>query len=269
MHVARFSFRLDWFMSGRGAVTAVVLAGGEASDPLAAAAGVASKALAPLAGRPLAAYVLAALAATPSVQRVLYVGPTEGLPLEPEHHLAPGTSFTASLTRGCEAALAATPEARLLVLTADLPWLRAEGLERFIREAPEADLVYPSISREDAEAQFPGQRRTYARLREGVFTGGNAVLLMPGVVPRVLQLAERAYRARKNPLALAGIIGPGVLFNLLLGRASISELETRVGRLLGGSVRAFISADASLGADVDTLEQLAEASSLLLSLTNA
>ena len=45
-------------------MTAVVLAGGDAGDALAAAAGVPAKALLPVGGRPLASYVLGALEAS-------------------------------------------------------------------------------------------------------------------------------------------------------------------------------------------------------------
>lgn len=54
---------------------AVVLAGGSPDDPLAARYGVAAKTLVPVHGRPMVAYTLEALRATPEVGRVVYVGP--------------------------------------------------------------------------------------------------------------------------------------------------------------------------------------------------
>ncbi len=239
-------------------LTAVVLAGGDADDPLAAAFGVPAKALTPIAGKPMASYVLKVLGASPQVERVVYVGPAESLPVRPETVVAAGERFSESVERGLEAARNLEPEAPLLLLSADIPWLRPEGLERFLMSAPEADLVYPAIPRTVAERQFPGQRRTYAKLREGEFTGGNLVLLRPRLAPRLLELLERAYQARKNPLALAGMVGADMLFKLLLGRATLPELEARVGRLLGASARAFVSDDASLGADVDRPEHLGQ-----------
>lgn len=243
---------------GWSGVSAVVLAGGRADDPLAAAFGVAAKALVPLWGRPLAAHVLAALSESSRVARVVYVGDPTGLEPAPEHVAAPGARLTRSVAAGLAAAMALAPDAPLLLVSADLPWLCAEGVERFLAAAPAADLVYPAVLRGAAEAQFPAQRRTYVRLREGSFTGGNLVLLRPALAPRLLELLETAYQARKNPWRLAAVIGPDLLVKLLLGRVGIAELERRVGRMLGGTVRGFVSQDASLGADVDRLEQLGQ-----------
>ena len=58
-------------MSMAESVTAVVLAGGDDRDELAVAAGVPATALMPVAGRPLAAYVLEALAASGRVREVV------------------------------------------------------------------------------------------------------------------------------------------------------------------------------------------------------
>ena len=59
------------------------------------------------------------------------------------------------------------------------------------------------------------------------------------------------YRARKNPFALACMMGLDTIFALLTGRASIAQLERRARRLLGVEARALISPDAAIAADVD------------------
>ena len=61
-----------------GGIVAVVLAGGDRGDSLAASGGVAAKALLPVAGQPMGAYVLRALRDCEAVGRIVYVGPTEG-----------------------------------------------------------------------------------------------------------------------------------------------------------------------------------------------
>ncbi len=236
----------------RGPITAVVLGGGEASDVLALYGGVEAKALVPVGDQPMAAYVLDALRATPAVERTVYVGPVN-VCLEGSYDRAvsSGRRLTHSLALGLGAAMALSDDERFLVLTADIPWVTAEVLTRFVTEAPAADLVYPAIRKQAAEAQFPFQERTYARLREGRLTGGNAVLLTRAVVPSLLTVLERVFRARKNPFVLASIVGVDVLLALLLGRASIPKLERRVSAILEADVRAFITDDAALAADVD------------------
>ena len=239
-------------------VIAVVLGGGE--DALARAAGVAAKALVPLAGKPMGAHVLEALRCSQQVGYVVYVGPNGGLERRYDAHVPAGDSLADSLALGLGAALAHLPEgsegARLLALTADIPWLTAQAVDTFATQSAEVDLVYPVIPAAVSEAQFPAQQRTYVKVRDGRFTGGNMVLLTPAGVPPLLRFMDRLYRGRKNPLALAAIFGWDIVAKLLLGRVSIAELEHRAANILGISVSAFISQDASLGADVDKPEHL-------------
>ncbi len=233
-------------------VTAVVLGGGEAGDRMAEEAGVEAKALVALDGKPMGAYVLEALRGCPEVDRIVYVGPVN-VRLRGLYDVAvpSGQRLVDSLAIGLGAALASAPAGRLLVLTADIPWISGEGLSAFLAAAPDADLVYPAVTEAASVARFPHQQRTYARLREGRLTGGNAVLLDASAVPRLLPLIDRAFKARKNPLALAGLFGTDILLAVLLGRARIPQLERRLQRIAGIRARALVTDDAALAADVD------------------
>ena len=243
-------------LSDSGTVAAVVLGGGGGGDALAQRAGVAAKALAPLQGRPMAAYVLDALAASHCTEHITYVGPIEGLEPAWDAHVPAGSRLADSLALGFGAALAQAPGRRLLALTADIPWVTASAVDTFVSGAEVVDLVYPVIPRAVAEAQFPNQERTFVKVHDGHFTGGNLVLLSPQTVPVLLSFVDRLYRGRKNPLALASLFGYDIVAKLLMGRVRIAELEARAARILGISVSAYISQDASLGADVDKLEHL-------------
>jgi CTP:molybdopterin cytidylyltransferase MocA len=236
-------------------VVAVVLAGGDRGDRLAASAGARSKALVPLHGPPMGAYVAHALRHAGGVERIVWVGACDATiaPLV-DVVLPSGRRMVDSFAMGMGAALAAptaTAAMRVLVVSADIPWWTAEGVRRFLREAPLVDVVYPVVAEEDASRQFPDQRRTYVKLREGRFTGGNAVLLSVDALLRLLPLIDAAFAARKQPWALARIIGLTTLLSLLLGRASIAAIERRVAALVGVSVIAHRSYDASIAADVD------------------
>jgi len=243
------------------ALIAVVLAGGDGSDLLARHAEVTSKVMVPYQGKPLGRYVLEALQDSCCVSHVVYVGSGsrhfEGLF---DLSVPSGQRFVDSIALGLGAALALGGSSRLLLVSADLPWLTAAVTDRFIEGAPPADLVYPIIPQAASLAQFPKHKRTYARLRSGRFTGGNLVLLRAAIIPRLLPFLDRLYRARKNPLALSGILGFDVVLALLFGRAELSGLERRGGSLLGARIRAFVTEDAALGADVDKLEHLLEIS---------
>lgn len=237
-------------------VTAIVLAGGDASDPLAASFGVASKAHVPWQGQPLVGHVLKALRDSPNVGRIVYVGtPPDGLDPQPDYTLPSGKLFSDSVSMGLGAALAVAPGTRLLLVTGDLPWLTAGAIDRFLEQARD-DLNYPIISKETSLEQFPDQQRTWVKLKQGQVTGGNLAVFNPELVPDLLLLTDRFFAARKNPVALSSLLGFGTLLALLRGQADLPKLEATVSRLLGHTVRAVLASDASLGADVDKPGQL-------------
>ncbi len=240
---------------------AVVLAGGGANDALARSAGTASKALVPIDGAPMGAYVLSSLRGSGLVPTIVYVGPTDDRTRAlVDHVVPPGRRLVDSLAMGLGAAVALSQaDDRLMVVTADIPWWTAEGVRSFLEDAPSVDLVYPAVASATAEAAFPGQRRTFVRLRDGRFTGGNALLLSQAAVPALLPVVDRIFSARKAPWRLASLIGLDVLWGLLSGRARLSEIEARVSRLLGLEGRVMVSQDAAIAADIDKPEQLSPA----------
>ena len=238
---------------------AVLLAGGGADDSLARRHGVASKAHVPFEGVPLAQLVLQALVRSRSVDRVIYVGaPPAGVAGAVDACVPGGRRLADSLALGLGAALALAP-AQLLLVTADLPWLTPDSVDRFVAETPQADLVYPIVEAAVIAAQFPGQRRTFVRTHDGRFTGGNVVLLAPAVVAPLLPFIDRLERGRKNPLALSTLFGPAVIWGLLRGSLRVADLERRASYMLGATARAFISDDGALAVDIDRAEHLGTA----------
>lgn len=234
----------------------MVLAGGDATDRLARHQGVASKAHVTVGGQSLAQLVLTALRSARSVDSIVFVGdPPADLTQAPDYSLPAGQQFSDSVALGFGAAMAVAPGTPLLLCTCDLPWLTGPALDRFVSQSGH-DLNYPIIRREVSLKAFPGQQRTWVRLKQGQVTGGNVALIRPQVVPDLLLLTDKFFSARKNPLALSSLVGIGTLLDLLLGRADLPTLERRVSDLLGHQARAVWAEDASLGADVDKPGQL-------------
>ncbi|GAA0513111.1 nucleotidyltransferase family protein [Deinococcus depolymerans] len=232
-----------------------MLGGGDPGDPFAAAHGVKVKPLIPVAGEPMALHVLRALRGSGRVGRVAYVGPTTpALDLLIDGRVTDHGTLLSNLEAGVDALRAAglRPGERVLVVTADVPMLRAEEVRSVLDAAPPgAGLVYPVVRREVCEAAYPGVKRTYARLRDGTFTGGNLFLLDPALIGQFLPRLREVLAARKAPLKLAGLIGPGVLLRLVTGRLSVAALEAKVSALLGVPARALITPHAAVGTDVD------------------
>ncbi|MBI3962150.1 MAG: nucleotidyltransferase family protein [Deinococcus sp.] len=229
----------------------LVLGGGNPADPLLQHYGVPAKGLVPLAGRPMASYVLAALKHSGAVGEVFYLGPVADafqplvsacLPV-PER----GTPLD-TLLAGLKAV-----SGPCLVCTADVPFLTAAAVRDFVERLPQAAIVYAIVRRETCEGQFPGARRTYVRLRDGTFTGGNLFAIEPEPVLAHLPLIRRVVEARKSPLAIARIAGWDLVFGLVLGWLELAALERRASQILGVTARALESPYAEVGMDVDDL----------------
>ncbi|THF84795.1 nucleotide-diphospho-sugar transferase [Deinococcus sp. KSM4-11] len=240
--------------------SAVVLGGGDPGDPFAAAHGVKVKPLIPVAGQPMAVHVLRALRGSGRVERIAYVGPTTP---EIDAMIDVRVTDVGTLLGNLEAGVEALsqdglkPAERVLIATADIPMLTAAQVRDVLDGAPpDAGLVYPVVRREVCEATYPGVKRTYARLKDGSFTGGNLFLLDPGLLGQFLPRLREVLAARKAPIRLAALIGPGILLRLVTGRLTIVALEAKVSALLGVSARALITPHAAVGTDVDKDEDL-------------
>lgn len=248
-----------------GQWSAVVLGGGDPGDPFAAAHAVPVKALIPVRGEPMALHVLRALRESGRVARVAYVGPTvPAMDALIDERVTDHGTLLSNLEAGVEALTASglAPGERVLVVTADIPLVTGAQLADVLDTAPAgAGLVYPVVPRSACEQTFPGVRRTYARLRDDTFTGGNVFMLDPRLIGQFLPRLREVLAARKAPLKLAGLIGPGVLLRLLTRRLTVRELEERVSVILGVPARALITPHAAIGTDVDKEDdlQLAEA----------
>lgn len=233
---------------------AIILAGSAEKAALVPEASVA-EAMIPIGDRPMVDYVLCALRACPRVERVAVVGPREELW---RHYggradvlvVQGGYTVMQSMLNGLAAL---QPEGMVLVATGDIPLLNGEVVESFLRlcDRQAADLYYPVVPREVNEAAYPGVRRTYVRLREGTFTGGNLFLVNAAVVERCLERGEQLIRLRKSPLALARAIGFTYILRFLLHRLTMEQAAQRVSRLLGVRGVVVVCPHPEVGIDVD------------------
>ena len=238
----------------------IVLAGTAKQSELTQSEGVNNKAFIQIHGHAMLSYVVTALQQVSEVEKVVLVGPerdiktlftpSDNLTVVPE-----GDNLVENLRRGL-ASLNSTKTC--LIVTSDAAFLTATAIENFLATCQPwtAAVYYPIISRRNNELRFPGVKRTYVKLLDGEFTGGNAFLIDPLRIEQALPQIERFFALRKSPLRLAGALGIDLVIKLLTKRLSIKEVEDRFSTLFSISVQAVISADAELGTDVDKPEDL-------------
>ena len=236
---------------------ALVLAGGRPDPEL--AQGVPNKAFAPILGKPMVEFVLAALRGASSIKRIALVGPVR-LPPSVAAYVDLSVDERETLLDNIGAGLDALGSSDpVLAVASDIPLLTPQAVDAFATAAGVlgADVVYAIIPREDAERALPGIRKTFVRVRDGTFTGGSLILLRPGAFAKARDTIEAAVRARKQPWELARLFGLQTVLGLLAGTLRIADLEQRAYEVTGLRIRAFICRTPEIGIDVDRPETLA------------
>ncbi|MGH6930612.1 MAG: nucleotidyltransferase family protein, partial [Dongiaceae bacterium] len=213
-----------------GRFTALVLAGSRGpDDPVARAAGVTHKALAPVAGVPMLLRVLRTLRASPSIgglalcidqptlEQLKQPGAAELL--AEVQLVAPDETPSASLRRALDQLRDALP---LLVTTADNALLSPQMVEHFCTAAPaDTDLVVAVASEATIRRAYPHSIRTYYRFGGEGYSGCNLFLARTPAAMNVAAFWSEIERHRKRPWRLVAAIGPLVLLRFLLGMLSL------------------------------------------------
>lgn len=247
-------------------LTALVLAGSRREgDPMARAAGVSHKALIPVAGQPMLARVVQALAAVPRVGRILVAIESPDIVAALPAQAIPVTAVAAaegpSASVAAVMAMVGTP---LLVTTADHALLRPEWIEEFLdAEDPAADAMLALARREAVLAAAPQSQRTWLRFSDGHYSGCNLFLLRTPASVGVVNLWRRLEADRKRPLSLLRRLGLSYVLRYRLGWLSLAAAVGRLGRLCDARVRAVILRDGRAAIDVDKPADLALAIALI------
>lgn len=247
--------------------TALVLAGSRGpADPVAVAANVPHKALAPVGGRPMIDHVIAALAASPAIDRIAVSGPPD-LPLPPEVSILPSQATPASSVLSAIDELG-TP---LLVTTADNPLLRASTVAAFLDgvRTTGADAVAAVAPREIVELAGNPGRRTYLKFRGEAVSGCNLFALSGPAGRYAAAFWRKLETDRKRPLRMALSIGPATVIRYLAGSLTLDGAAGAIGERAGCTTGIVRLDDRYAAHDVDKPEDLAFAETVIRHRDNA
>lgn len=232
--------------------TALVLAGERSgTDPVAAHAGVAHKALVQIGGRTLLERVVEALRQAGADRIVVstdnpaVIAAAEALGVERLPTAArPSLSVRDAFDR---------LGAPLLVTTADHALLRPEWITTFLQTSPvDADLAIAMAERSVVERDAPGTRRTWYRFADGAWSGCNLFLLRTPGAGAALTLWSEVEMDRKRPWRIARLLGLRTLAAYLLGRLALRDAISGLGARVD-IIAAVVALPFGLAAvDVDT-----------------
>ncbi len=243
--------------------TAIVLAADRTpNDPVALAAQVPCKALAPVGGQPMVFRVLDALAATDQVEACILCGPAAAIvarePLLQERLASPALSWLpprATPSTSVVAALSAVPRGTpVLVTTADHALLQPKMVEYFCRQALAAgcDVVAALASYQQIMAKYPGMRRTRTRLRNGDFCGCNLFAFLTPASHSAANFWRRVENERKRPVKMLRELGWLVVLRYLLGRLSLEAALQHISRRMELRAGVVIMPFPEAAVDVDS-----------------
>lgn len=255
-------------MSADGRFDVVVLAASRGpDDPMARAFDAPHKCLIEVAGTPMLARVVAALAASPVTARILIsvedASVIDRALAAPGHaHLRDRVSFVASRDRASASVAAAVEtlgfERPVLVTTADHALLSPEMVDYFCAAALSsgADVAAGLESADILLGAYPDAKRTFIRFSDGRYSGCNLFALVNPDALRAVEFWRRVERERKKPWRLARAFGWRLLLGYLFGMFTLDRAMAEASRVVGVRVAAIAMPFTDAAIDVDKPEDL-------------
>ena len=226
-----------------------------------------SKSFIQIYGKWMVEYVIDALRSSPCIGKISIVGAAKRLKERLGEQVDYYVEERGDIFDNLEAGLKALGETgHVLIATSDIPMIREEIITDFIRKCQdlEADLCYPIVEKGINDFKYPGFNRTYVRVKEGIFTGGNIIYINPKVIKKCTSFARKVIEYRKRPWKLGRLLGLSFLLMLIMGTLSISRVEERLEQLLNIRAVAIISPFPELANDVDKSSDLEKVYQYLL-----
>ncbi|MFP4015974.1 MAG: NTP transferase domain-containing protein [Halanaerobiales bacterium] len=237
------------------ALDVIILAGARNQGPLKEISTSDHEALIKIADIPMVEYVIKAVNEAKHTRNIIVVGPRdelkESIQEKVDLFIESGESLTENIFRGITRA---EKNDYILLMTSDIPLITADVIDDYIvtcLKDGKADLYYPIIPKEYNLTKFPKVKRTYFHLAEGVFTGGNMVLIKPRVLEESNDILEKALSLRKKPWKLSRLLGMKFIFKFVIGQLSIGEIESKVASITGCRGHFMITNHPEIGFDVD------------------
>lgn len=243
--------------------TAIVLAADrETNNPVAKAAEVRCKSLAPINGTPMILRVLEALSSSSKVVNKLLCGPPRDiLDQEPQlgDYVASGKASwmenQATPSLSAHESMKSLPlNSAILLTTSDHALLTPKIVDYFCHEAQGSgcDVVVGLARHETVMAAYPETSRTAYHFKDGDYCSCNLFAFLTPRSRSVPSFWRRIEQQRKNPLLVISALGWITVVRYLLGNLTLPEAMDRISNLLGCKAGFVIMPYPESAIDVDT-----------------
>jgi len=243
---------------------AIVTAGGvpQPGEPLYEYTQGISKALLDVSGKPMIQWVLDALTAASTIERVLIMG----LPEDSDVNCPKLVSFLpsqgdmlANVRAGITDLLRINPQAQhVLLVSSDIPCITSEMIDWVVKKTMQTDedVYYNVISRQVMEKRFPTSNRSYIKLKDVEVCGADMNVVATRMVTTNNEIWIKLVNSRKNALKQAALLGFDTLFLLLLHAITMEAAVKKVTKRLKITGQAILCPYAEVGMDIDKPHQL-------------
>ena len=244
--------------------TAVVLAADrEAENPVAKAAGVRCKSLAPINGTPMIFRVLEALSSSGRVKDRLICGPPATI-MEQEPELSEYVNSgkagwmenQATPSLSALHAMQSVPEENpVLLTTSDHALLSPRIVDYFCSEAQKSgcDVVAAVARQETVAGAYPQTRRTAYRFKDGAYCSCNLFAFLTRRARAAPSFWRRVEQQRKNPLLVINALGWITVMRYLIGSLSLADAVDQISHRLGFRAGIVVMPFPEAAIDVDTI----------------
>lgn len=232
-------------------VNAIIIAGGQSIKGMEQTG---SKALYNINGKMMIEYVIDALKEVNDIKEIVVVGPEASFENNLDNKVDVVINSDGTIMENVAAGIEFLGyDCNVLICTCDIPLITKEAVSDFIKNAElsHADLCYPIVKKEVNDSKYPDMERTYVKLKEGKFTGGNIFFVNPKIIKKNYEFGQRLVSYRKKPIKMARLLGFSFMIKFLVGRITIEAIEKKFFQITGINGKAIISSYPEIGQDVD------------------
>lgn len=245
--------------------TAIILAADrEADNPVAEAAGVPCKSLAPVDETPMIFRVLDALSSSAKIRDKLLCGPPRAIiDQEPSlsDYLSSGKAAwienQATPSLSAHESIKSLPQDNpILLTTSDHALLTSEVVDYFCEKALKSgcDVAIALARHETVMAAYPNTARTGYRFKDGTYCSCNLFAFLTPKARTVPAFWRRIEQQRKNPLLVMSALGWITVLRYLVGSLSLSETMEKISDRLNCIAGAVVLPYPEAAIDVDSVQ---------------
>lgn len=189
--------------------------------------------------KPIISYVLDALKESKEIDKIAVIGPRKDLLSLIEDKSFKILEQEDSLLENLEKGISfLDSEKRIFISSSDIPLITPFCIDEFLKKCQKEDFeaFYPIMKKENILKKYPDTQRTYVKLKEGHFCGGNFVMINREIFQKRKDLFKEAIKNKKNIIKLAKFFGLGTILKFLFKVLTLRELEEKVSEIIGFKV---------------------------------